>query len=1316
MMVKHLSATIFFIVLTISLGLSAGQVRASQPANGSDSAPAGPLPGVAPAASADVFFNDWTFGGGMLYLADRCIGGEFRAPSNLYSQPAYGGWERPLETTPMDRCVTYRGMAADDTGLYYASGDTLEIKRRAKDLPPGAEATTVMTGTYAWTDLKLDDTSLYFGTATQIVRVAKAGGTPTVIADTSTGVRDVVLYNNFIYWLEDGGIWRELKNCASRPCAKELITTAAAGGEFLHLEPTQSGEPNLYWVRHTIPDIIQRYNCLASCFTETIYTAPTDQQWYIGRPVSSGGLLFWPESYYVDTTNYDGRLRRRGIDGSVADIVVNIYPDERLSTNAQQLFYVTFGPGTSRTNWVNLDAAAIQREFAVDGWEVTQGIQNLDNGVPLVADKPTYVRLYGRRISGLSANFVEAALHGWRDGNPLPGSPLRPLKATSALLSGYDRGDAAAGWLFRLPRSWTASGTTLLQGQIDPRGTYHDNTADNTLTKSFSFTRKAPVCLMFVPVRTEAPAVSVQHPYFWEMLDLAKRLWPTAAIWPYYQDEDIAELGFFSYNPYEVSEDGWKILLALSTRDSFTDDPDACDNLGARTHYVGMVHPSANTAITTPRGMFTAAGLGYVGRNALWVKFPPFNKPSNASPWQWPWAGVSLAHELGHNAGRKHVNCGNPDDPDDQYPYPPCQLDDVSPTAHYGFDINSRLPITPTVATMASGAIGDLMSYAGRRWTSDYTWKELFKYLGSPARAATAPAGVASAAAATPGGPGLAAATTVLVTGAITPSLNQGSLEYAWAYPTALLSQGMQAKWQALAAPDRLSRQARAEPISGTYHLQLLSATNAVLGEHLVTPFDPHTDEGSDVRTFIVTFPDPGGVARLRLIDGATVLASRAVGLQAPSVTVTAPGNGATISDSLTVRWQVADADSGDRLLYTVQYSPDSGQSWQALATNFPGPSGSANVELALPTVLGLPGTAAGSNSLIRVAASDGYHTTIATSAPFQVNQRSPHPTISSPSESTWVVAGEPVTLRGGAWDAEDGVVDDDSLSWAVDLEFAGLGPELELLGLAPGRHALMLTAEDSQGSVRTASAPLNIAMLQVPLRPAPTLDGSCDDAAYPLSSDLGLAYYPANDSQATAHLARTATDLWVCFTGLSRNANGPGASVGLHVDVNNSRDALAQADDLGLLIGEDGLLTSMVGDSAGGYAGAGPSGLQGQVTGDGLVWSAELRIPAAALGGWNHIVGLDFVHANVGLSGSDYHWPYSARNAQPDTWARTVLGNSCSDIDANGMVNLLDIQTVAAQWNTATPLFPFDQESDGDVDVADIMRIGGRFGQGGCG
>jgi len=43
--------------------------------------------------------------------------------------------------------------------------------------------------------------------------------------------------------------------------------------------------------------------------------------------------------------------------------------------------------------------------------------------------------------------------------------------------------------------------------------------------------------------------------------------------------------------------------------------------------------------------------------------------------------------------------------------------------------------------------------------------------------------------------------------------------------------------------------------------------------------------------------------------------------------------------------------------------------------------------------------------------------------------------------------------------------------------------------------------------------------------------------------------------------------------------------------------------------------------------------------------------------------------------------------------------------------VTVLDIQADAAAWRTVNPVFPYDQDQDGDVDVRDVMLIAAAIG-----
>ena len=70
--------------------------------------------------------------------------------------------------------------------------------------------------------------------------------------------------------------------------------------------------------------------------------------------------------------------------------------------------------------------------------------------------------------------------------------------------------------------------------------------------------------------------------------------------------------------------------------------------------------------------------------------------------------GEILAHELGHNLGRQHVNCGAPKSPDTGYPYP------VNSMGSVGLDL-------ALTGWMSPDDHKDLMSYCGPKHVSDYS-------------------------------------------------------------------------------------------------------------------------------------------------------------------------------------------------------------------------------------------------------------------------------------------------------------------------------------------------------------------------------------------------------------------------------------------------------------------------------------------------------------------------------------------------------------------------------------------------------------------
>ncbi len=1262
--------------------------------------------------------DGWTIGGGYLYwwACDAIIGSvDEAAPQTsgllgyLKRWPIRGGSVTTISNAPFCDSA-YKGMVADDSGLYYFEPATTSLIRRSTADP--LKAVVVEKARDVIGDLVLDDTWIYwleqYNATTYKWRTRKnaiwsdderyEGPIEPLGYGGANGNYLTVLGGN-LYWYAGSRIYRQDKTCNGDTCTgTELaieygtyIAPYSLGSvvSFNNTSPLWLDGP--LTAGYTGADI-RGYSCRfistgISCGAGTVYTAPSRDggSGTLGQMWSDGTYLFFVENvkkYYPPSvfggywgSTDTGQLMKWKLHPRLFDTDPFISPKPIACKDCHGGAYAINGTPRTRgaDGWVyfetsnglariRADAPPIAWDLTADAMEVTQVIQNLNNDVPLIANKPTYARLYGHLADGPSVFGVNALLYGTRgDGSPLPGSPLRPTNGTRNLLSGvttFDRSKLADSWLFELPSSWLAAGAIRLSGAVEPRNPRNEVNPGNNARPyiGLNLIKKAPICIVTIPVRSHGPAASNSDPSLFFARDMVRRMYPVSDVWLYHQDDDIAELQArfgippWEYGPYEIPDDSWKMLLSLTARDLFSDDPDKCDNANARTHYVGIV--SAQTQTGDPDPNFGTNGSGRVGYDQMWFKLPGDNWTS--ADWKATRA-ATLPHELGHNYGREHVNCGSPDDPDGGYPYidsdgTACKLDNRSLTAattYFGFNGRANEVIAPTAAR-------DLLAYGSNRWVSDYTYRALAGGIATNSVAAATTAAAAE----------IATANTVIqISGVVTETAGTGELTYGWQFPGAALSGGMMQKWQSVAVPSVAAIAPSDTP--PVYTLRLRDGGGALLDERAVTIGENtiHPDEATishtpsvEPQTFAMAFPGPSGsVARIELTKGGSVIAALAPGTAAPTVAITSPAGGETIDSSMTIAWTANDPNASDKLLATVQYSPDNGASWRAMLTAIPSNSGGAPTSLSLSALSGIPASA-GSTGLIRVAVSDGVNTALSTSRAFTVVNRAPQPIITLPVVDQQYAAGASVTLDGAAMDTEDGGLSGTSLAWTLDGGSVGGGERITLDGLAPGLHTARLTATDSAGKAASAETTFLIKPLLVPLASAPTLDGSCDEDAYASAATVTLQPY-SDGSAASALLVRTADALWVCFSGMQRGGgSSPGSFVSVRIDANLSRDRTPQTTDYSYSLGEGGVASTASGDGAV-YNGAGPGGADGRVSAAGGSWTAELRIDAASFGGFERMAGVMLDHNWVNATGDDRHWPSTAVWNSPATWATTALG-----------------------------------------------------------
>jgi hypothetical protein len=303
---------------------------------------------------------------------------------------------------------------------------------------------------------------------------------------------------------------------------------------------------------------------------------------------------------------------------------------------------------------------------------------------------------------------------------------IPPLEEPAMLkAAGWDR--ATDAFLFEIPSSWHVNGVEIVAYLTSNLPESPSTLANNSISRTLSFVTVPPICTVYIPVRTTSgtPSCSFMGTGAGgEMIQRAKSLLPTARLWGYRDCEPIEKLdwcwGFIpcGYTGYDPEDDPNLLMAAIWNRHNLSDDPDVCDDANARTHYVGMLKPDGGAT----------NGMGALGFDQMWFKLRTDTAGTyNGQLINSPYGGRTLAHELGHNYDRYHVDCGDPDDVGGNYPYDPCHFSEpitATRTAeYYGFDALTHTSIP------ANADVADLMSYGDPRWTSDYTWRAIYNEL-----------------------------------------------------------------------------------------------------------------------------------------------------------------------------------------------------------------------------------------------------------------------------------------------------------------------------------------------------------------------------------------------------------------------------------------------------------------------------------------------------------------------------------------------------------------------------------------------------------
>ncbi|MFQ5593553.1 MAG: choice-of-anchor Q domain-containing protein [Anaerolineae bacterium] len=657
-------------------------------------------------------------------------------------------------------------------------------------------------------------------------------------------------------------------------------------------------------------------------------------------------------------------------------------------------------------------------DLTVLGMEVTQGVQCFDptvgdtscadNSVPLVANRPTVVRV-SAQVSGVpdgvGISYVTGQLYVRREGEAEPGTPLWSTNGPIAWRAGatLDAKRQAANLTlnFRLPSEWLSE-RVILRLKVNPHpvcGPWEseENRANNWGDEmTIEFQERSSLRIAYLPVQVggEGPSARVDNAWRW----LYK-------VWPVGNPPTYTRLAGRVQVDYDLERHPQRLIRDLNRA------------------YAGWIIATLFGAPPPPRILFGWAPAGdapYGYSDPSWDDSVP---GASVSAWYRDMSEryeMGLVHESAHNFDQHHAGV------------PPywCYSGtrEGQTIQEIGFDIDA-LEVKPADFWDAMKTGSSVVT--ANSWLSPCTYKGILAATPLGTRSTTNRLSER-----------ISPQEYVLIHGEVRPD-HTGELE-----PIHRISSTVSPPIQG--------------PRPGSdYCIELLDDADRTLHTRCFNAsfVDEHSGETLESAPFLLVEHYPAETARIRLMEGQSVLDEQVVSFNAPEVTLLTPNGGEQWNGVRTITWQAGDAD-GDLLSYAIFYSPDDGQSWRSVATGLTEPQYDWDT-----TQVG-----GGQNARVRVVVTDGINTAFDDSdGAFQVVLKQPAASIASPADRTTFRRPEAVLLLGRGFDPEDGELRDGALVWKSDRDgFLGTGNHLVTPELSRGRHVITLTATDSDGYLAT--------------------------------------------------------------------------------------------------------------------------------------------------------------------------------------------------------------------------------------------------------
>jgi hypothetical protein len=326
-----------------------------------------------------------------------------------------------------------------------------------------------------------------------------------------------------------------------------------------------------------------------------------------------------------------------------------------------------------------------------------QSAQNLSGSVPLVQNRPAYLRVFAIADQANTLGpMVNVRLRFFLGGVLQTAQTQTITTSLTSVPTAPDESSLNNSWNYLVPASLIQPDLSI-EATVDPSNLVAEsNDSDNVLIFTPPDVRAVPALnVTFVPIlqtstNKQGSVTDVNKSAF---LDVARSMHPLQGV-----NLQVRSTPISTSTTLQSDGTGWQTVL---------DQVDAAAVVAGQ-YYYGVAKVSYTTGV---------AGIAYVSTSS--------NPARAALGWDDPGTrGIVLAHELAHNWGRMHAPCGGPANLDVNFPDPGGLTDS------YGVDLSTN---TPTLKPPTSS---DIMGYCNSKWVSEYTYRGVFDYLApaSPLR------------------------------------------------------------------------------------------------------------------------------------------------------------------------------------------------------------------------------------------------------------------------------------------------------------------------------------------------------------------------------------------------------------------------------------------------------------------------------------------------------------------------------------------------------------------------------------------------------